>query len=91
MWFWGKPTTHVYEIGIDKSVTQLESMPELDKFYITLDLPDAIRFSYDPSNYTRSQYNEYGTRLCGNKIQVYGRVYIETVLTMEGVQKMLGH
>ena len=90
MWIWGKPTAHVYEIGINKSVTLLvDGMPVLDEFYITLDLPDAIKFSYDPSNYTRSQYNEYGTRLCENKIQIYGKVYIQTKFTLEEVQKLL--
>ena len=90
LWQWisGSPLI-TFEIGIDKSITAVEEPLQLDKFYMTLQLSDSVKFTYDPSNYTRPQYNEYGTRLCGNKIQVFGKAYVETALGVDEILEMI--
>lgn len=63
----------------------LEALPALDKFYTELTFTDDIKVTYDVSNYTRSHYNEYATRLFNNKIQVFGKAYVETALSVDEI------
>jgi len=56
---------------------------------MTLVLNGSVKFIYDPSNYTRPQYNEYGTRLCNNNIQIFGKCYVETTLSEEELLEMI--
>ena len=73
----------VYQLLPNGQINKIAALPDTDKFYMTLNLNDQCKITYDPSNYTLKMYNENATRLCGNNIQVFGVAYVEA-MTQDG-------
>lgn len=57
---------------------EVKELPVDNTFLMTLDLNDSTRITYDPSNYTRVEFNGLASQLCNEKIEIFGIAYIQT-------------